>query len=419
MDRRIMYDVVIVGGGTAGVAAAIGAVKTGARTLLIERNAYLGGEATNSGVAAYCGFYTSGKSAQKVVSGVGDMVLQELANLNQDVRPEISAAGNATIKFNPEHLKYAMDRLIEKNNIDLLLHCQVIASKVEDGKILSIECVDDMGKFYVDGKVFVDSTGDGNLAFLSNAQTIWGNETGHIQPATLAIRIDCISSCNDISPGAIEKAILQAKADGIKNLTKEKGFIIRRGSADFGYVLLPSVQIDSIDAKSLTEAEINARKQAHAYIEAFKKYMPGMEKCNMCVTGPSIGIRESRKLVGKYTITKDDVIQGIKRNDGIGRGGWKPEIHKDINKMGEYIEIEEGSFYDIPLGCLQSVNIDNLYGSGRFISADQIAFASSRVMGTCFVTGHAAGVAAGIQSKEEIVDIEKVRAELVKQGAII
>lgn len=419
MERKREYDVAIVGGGTAGIAAAVGSAKSGAKTILIERSPYLGGQATNSGVTAFCGFYTCGDKKEKVVSGVGDMVLEELQKLGENTDYGITASGNATIKFHPEYLKYALDNLLDKEHVDYLLHTQLIGVNVENEKIRSIDCVDDEGIFTIVAKTYVDATGDANLARLSGAKTVWGDEDGHAQAATLALKIDRISLDADISPQAIEKAILQAKKDGMPYLTKEKGFIIQRSPGEIGYVLLPSVIPTGLGAKEATEAEKNMRRQAHAYFEAFRKYMPGMENIGLVETGPNIGYRETRKIVGKEILREESILDGIKSENGIGHGCWIPEIHKDVNKMGQYHEFKNGDYYDIPLGTLQSANRDNLYAAGRTISADEIAFASARVMGTCFVTGHGAGVAAAIQALYGNADIKQIRSELKRQGAMI
>ena len=126
ITREYQYDVVVVGGGTAGVAAAVGSAQAGAKTLLIERNAYLGGEATHSGVGAFCGFYTCGKDPVRVVAGVGDLVLEEMGRLGSTYREVVSAAGNRNINFKPEYLKCALDRLLCRAGVDCLLHAMVI-----------------------------------------------------------------------------------------------------------------------------------------------------------------------------------------------------------------------------------------------------------------------------------------------------
>lgn len=413
------YDVVIAGGGTAGVAAAVGAAAAGAKTLLIERNPYLGGEATHSGVSAFCGFYTCGSHPVKVVSGVGDLILQEMEALGPTVDYVVSAAGNKNINFQSEYLKCALDTLLEKNHIDYFLHTRIIGAETVDGTIKRIQCIDDESIFTVKAACFVDATGDANLGHLAGAKTIWSDESGSVQAATLPFRLSGVDTSCDMSPAAVEKAIIKAKEAGIPHLTREKGFILKKEGSHTVAVLLPSIMPTGLSSRQLTEYETNTRKQVLYYVQALKTYMPGMENCELSVIGPSIGFRETRKLIGREIITADDVLSRRKRKDGIARGGWKPEIHKDLNKAATYLEVKEASYFDIPLGALQSSNLSNLYSAGRMIYADEAAFAAVRVMGTCFATGHAAGVAAAYQALHQVADINGIRAELRKQGALI
>lgn len=420
MERRYQYDVVVAGGGTAGVAAAAGAALAGARTLLIERNPYLGGEATHSGVAAFCGFYTCGGNPVKAVAGIGEKILEEMERLEpSSVAYIISATGNKNVNFHPEYLKCAMDNVLETAGAECMFHARVIGADTADGKIHSIRCVDDEGEFCVEAASFVDATGDAALVRLSGGETVWGDAEGRVQAATLPFRLSGVDTSCDLSPAAVEKAVLKAKADGIPHLTKEKGFILKREGSNQVSVLLPSVMPESLCSRQVTKMEQDTRRQVLYYVKALRKYLPGMENCELSVIGPSIGFRETHRMKGRETITADDVLGRKKRRDGVGRGGWKPEIHKDANKMGTYIEVEEGSWFDIPLGALRAERIENLFGAGRMVSADEAAFAAVRVMGTCFASGHAAGAAAACQALEGSTDAGRVREILREQGALL
>ncbi|MDO4312200.1 MAG: FAD-dependent oxidoreductase [Eubacteriales bacterium] len=420
MNRSYEYDVVVVGGGTAGVAAAVAAAKSGARTLLVERNPYLGGEATNSGVAAFCGFFTCGGNPVKVVAGIGDLVLEEMEKLGSNTfNYIISASGNKNINFQPEYLKCALDNLMDAEGAEYLLHTTLVGADVHDGRIQSLQCADDEGLFTVKAACFIDATGDANLAHLAGAETVWGDGEGNVQAATLTLRLSSVDTSKPMTPDAVAEAIAKGKEAGIAHLTREKGFLQVRDESGIVVALLPTVMPKGLNGKELTELEKDARKQALAYAETFKRFMPGMENSEVAIMGPSIGFRETRRLIGRETVTAEDVLERRKCDGGVARGGWKPEIHKNITKMGEYMDVEQGSYFDIPLGALQSVNIENLYGAGRVVSSDSIGFAAVRVMGTCFATGHAAGVAAALQAAKGVADIQEVRTELEKQGAMI
>ena len=138
--------------------------------------------------------------------------------------------------------------------------------------------------------------------------------------------------------------------------------------------------------------ELDTRRQVLYYVEAFRRYLKGMEQCELTMIGPSIGFRETRRIKGKSMIKAEDVLNRKKCEDGVARGGWKPEIHKDTYKMATYMDVKEESWFDIPLGALQSDNIGNLY---------------------------AAGVAAAVQAEYGEADIRKIRAELDRQGALL
>ncbi len=419
MIRNYEYDVVVIGGGAAGVAAAIGASECNVKTLLIERNPYLGGEATHSNVTSFCGYFTRGENPDQVVFGVGERVLQKLRDMNESTDYFISkATGNASIRFNPEKLKVVFDDLIEESNVDLLLNISMIGIKKSNNRIEEITCMDDEGYVNIKAKAFIDATGDANVANLAGLKTFWGDENGKTQMASLSVRIDHLPKDDDINPKDLEAAIIQGKKDGIPYLHKEKGLIIKIPFEDYGFLTIPSLHLDDLTAQTLTKAEINLRKQAQSYVEAFKRYVPYLKDIRLVSTGPRIGIRESRRIIGEEILNHEDVLAGRKREDSIGRGGWSPEIHKDIKEL-IYIHIKDNDYYDIPITTLRSKDIANLWCCGRNISCDPISHSSVRVMATGFVTGQGAGVGAALTLDKDEYDITKIQNELKKQGALL
>ncbi|MDU1909590.1 FAD-dependent oxidoreductase [Fusobacterium sp.] len=417
MKRNLKYDVVVVGGGSAGIAAAIGAKKSGKSVILIERSSFLGGQATNANVASYCGFFTHGKEPQQIIGGVGQMLLEKLAALGKYNGYKISTMGNAIIPLESESLKFALDELITENEVDVLLYCTLIKAYTKENKIISIECIDDEGNLFIEGSSFVDASGDGNLAYLAGAEIVFGNPGGTIQMATSVMRIGNFDMNLDLSPEVIKKAVTSAKRDGFKNISKDSGIIFKTESD--GFAILPSVKVDSLDCKTLTACEINTRKQAHKYMEIFQKYIPGMENCTLITTGPKLGIRETRHIIGKYTLTGNEVLNAVKNKNSIARGAWPCENHKKAEKMAEYMWVKDDDYYDIPIDILISKNISNLWSAGRTVSSDPIAFASVRVMGISFGTGHAAGVGAAYMAEHNDINVQDIREELKKQGAFI
>jgi len=421
MADKMSYDVVIGGGGTAGMAAAIGAAQVGAKVLIIERNAYLGGEATHTGVGAFCGIYTCGKNPQKCVAGASDLIVAEMQKLNpHSTEIIVSAAGNKNVQYKTEYLKFALDNITAKLGIEVLFHTRIISASTENDYLKSLTCADDEGNFTVEAKTFVDATGDANLLHLAGAETLWG-EGGDttVQAATLPFRLCGVDISKDMSPTAVENAVKKGKAAGIPFLTRERGFIQKITGSQEVIVLLPSIIPTGLSAKELTRLETETRRQAIYYAQALKQFMPGMENSELTMIGPAIGFRETRRMTGKQMLKADDVLQRRKLDNGVGRGGWKPEIHKKLNEAAVYLDVPSASYYDIPLGSLQAKDLANVYGCGRLVCADEAAMAAVRVMGTCFATGQAAGVAAALQAKHQAYDAQAVRKELTSQGALV
>lgn len=418
MDRKLTCDVAVVGGGSAGIAAAFGAAAAGADVLLLEREAYFGGQATNSSVAFYCGFFTNGNPPEQSVRGVGARVLEKLGEMGEYDGPMISPTDNVIVALDPEMLKYALDCMARESGFRFLLHSPVIHASREGGQITGLECLDDEGRFEVAAKAYVDASGNAALAYLSGTETVFGSEDGSTQFASLVLRINGAAPDTPMTPEDLNRALSRAKAEGYY-ISKEKGLMIRRRVMDSAYSILPSVAVPALDAKTLTEAEMDTRRQAQEYIRAFRKFMPGMQDCYLTSTGPRLGLRETRRIVGKTTITGEDVLSAAKHPDSIARGSWRPELHTKLDAMADYMGERGNRYFSIPLGALTPVNTSNLWCGGRTISADKIAFSSVRVMGTGFATGHAAGVAAALYASTNRAEPEQVQDELLRQNALI
>lgn len=413
------YDVIVVGGGASGMAAAIGAAKTGASCLLIERYGCLGGQATTANVSSYCGFFTHGDKAQQIVKGVGQEVLEELHRLGQYDGYTLSPVGNAIVALDQEAVKFALDEVLFRYPVDVLLHCRMVQAEADrqTGKIQKVVCVDDQDRYEFTANAFVDATGDANLAYLAGAKLRYGDGTGKGQASTRILMLDRVSPDVRFKPAILEEVLTKAKRDGYKNLTKESGIVFRVND-DTVCAILPSVWVPDLSAKTLTACERNTRRQAQEYLEVFHKYMPGMEKCRLISTGVQLGLRDTRHVLGEKTLTGEQVLHAVKPKDSVARGGWPCEMHLDVNKIAKYIFVDNDDYYGIPLGCLKAKGWMNLWCAGRMISADPTAFASVRAMGCGFATGQAAGVAAAL-SQGENGAVETVQRELVRQGALI
>ena len=415
--QTLSYDVVVVGGGSAGVASAIAASRCGCKTLLIERNAYLGGQATNAWVSAFCGFFTKGELPTQCVKGIGDEVLQRLKDYGEDINYVINpSTKNASIRFHPEILKLVLDDLILESAMDVRLCTTLIDVNVNNQKIESIIVMDDDDKYLVKAKVFIDTTGDANLLNSAHIQTMWGDQSHHVQQSSLSCLVDNLPS-DEIKIETIESAIKQAKANGATHLDKERGMIIKVKGDTYGYMTIPSIELNNLSGATLTQSLIELRKKGNAYVKALKQYAPNFNNVNLKSSAPYLGIRESRRMVGKTMIQGEDVLRAVKSKDSIARAGWPVEMHK--NSGLSYQSICDNDYFGVPLGALVSKDITNLLAAGRCISCDSVALASLRVMGTSFATGQAAGVAAAYYARTNQLDVEAIQEELIKQNALI
>lgn len=413
-----IYDVVVVGGGSAGIAAAVGAAAFGAKTLLIERNPYFGGQVVNCSIPTYDGFFTRADPFEQVVGGVGQKVIDKLTTLHACEKPLRSPWGNVMLPVNNEAVKVALDECIEESGADFRLYTRVVGTKVVDEQIRTIECVDDNGMFTIEAAAFVDASGECNLTAMAGGETFTPNPDA-MQVGTLLSRYSGVVPTADFNPKKVKAAIALARKEGIGPLSKDAGLLMRATGSNDVIAMLANEKVNGLDSASLTKAEIAARKQARAYLEAFRRFLPGFENAYINQTGPQLGIRETRHTCGEYTITREDVVNAKRQIDAVARGCWPVERHTDAKTSAVYEWVKDDSYYDIPLRALKTKGLKNLWAAGRTISCDLIAFASVRVMGTAFATGHAAGVAAGIFAQNGATEIKQVQNELVRQNAII
>jgi len=243
---------------------------------------------------------------------------------------------------------------------------------------------------------------------------------GHLQSGTMMLRIGGILPEANVHPDHVAEAVRSGKAAGIGPMTKELGTVIRSpGLSGDVMFILPDEGVNGLDTLSLTAAQMSARRQAWAYLETFRRFLPGCENAYIVQTGPKIGIRETRRIIGDYVLTAQDVLEARRFPGAIARGAWPVELHPEPGGPNVWQSIHDQSYYEIPLSCLNVHGVRNLWAAGRIISCDPVAFASVRVMGTCFATGHAAGVAAALSSRGLPADAELVRQELLRQKAII
>ncbi|MGO4145696.1 FAD-dependent oxidoreductase [Paenarthrobacter sp. YAF11_1] len=406
------FDVIVAGGGSAGVAAAIGASRAGARTLLLEKGPCLGGAATLRNVVTYCGLYTREEQRQ-VVFGVADELLTRLRKSAAVSEPHKFNA--VAVVFDPESVKFHLDEMCREAGVTVLLHSLVVGASAHDGKVTAVHIADHEGLRWVSADAFIDTSGDADLAQHSGAEVRYGND-GWVQNGSLGVRFGGIPQ--DIAAGKAEfkAAIREAKAAGIAPLNAETGLVARMPISGDVIAYVVDEGYDARSAEQTSQAEAHARRQAQAYLEALRM-IPGCGDAYIVTTGPELGTRESRHVVAPRKLSEDEVLHPSPlADDVVAIGAWPMEYHPSPGIPSEWKFIDDPGYYGIPLSCLTSVNRTNLYAAGRAIDGDRGAGASLRAMGTAFATGQATGVAAALHTRHGIVNVADVRAGLRDQN---
>ncbi len=450
VQEKIDCDVLVIGGGPAGIAAAVASARQGAKAALLEQYSCVGGMATVGLVGPFMtAFDTAGR--EQIVKGIFDELVNRMVDLGGAIHPSEVAAGtdyvsfiheahhNAT-PFDPEIMKYvAMEMLLEAN-VDVRLHTRLISAQTSGkNRIEHVVFYDKGGLALAKSVIYVDSTGDGDLAALAGNPFEKGRrEDGKLQPATMFLRIGGVDdekvaewAREYLKPGErlFESVVAKAKREGAfpENCPRESvGMYRQPRKGEWRINTSRILGVDGTDPDSLTQAEIEGRRQAIALVQFFNRYCPGMEKAYLIDTGAQVGIRETRRIIGKYMLTRDDVQQARRFDDAIARYSFYLDIHNPDGggqETHERLYIEGGPYFEIPYRCLVPNLITNLLISGRCISADHQANGAVRVMPACFATGQAAGTAAAMASENgcepQEVNVQDLRKILMDNGCVL
>lgn len=440
-------DVLVVGGGPAGLGAALGAAVAGARVVLAERYGFLGGNATAALVMPLMSFHTQRPRpatpgdarlvpgdhgpGEPVIAGALGRLLERLVRRGGAVAPSLDTG--YVVPFDPEIFKSVALEMLDEAGVSFLLHAfasDALGSRGVEGAVFETKS----GPVAIRAKAVVDCTGDGDLAARAGAPFEVGRESdGLAQPMTLMFRVAEFS--HEAFAGYAREhpdqwrgvhglwdLIQKATARGELQLPREDILLFRTPHEH--EVAVNSTRITrvlGVDVWDLTYAEWQGRRQMDQIAAFLKRYVPGFEKSYAVQSGVQVGVRETRRIIGEYQITAGDLLSARKFNDVIARGSYPVDIHNPEGKGTVLKRLPPGEAYDIPLRCLVPQRVENLLVAGRCISGTYEAHSSYRVMPIAMATGQAAGVCAALAARTGVpardVLAADVQRELLRQGA--
>ena len=409
-------DVLVCGGGPAGVGAALRAAREGAKVMIAEMGGCLGGIAT-AGMMSHWGGTSSSKIMQEiwVRSREKDLGYSWL---------DTNQPGNNSIPHDLQMI--VLEEMMQEYNVDVLYYTMVCDAIVEDGAIVGVTVQNKSGKGYILAKRVVDATGDGDVAASAGAPFIKGRETdGKMQPCTLMFKIGGVDYERAVFPPSFETRVHTEKGElqelGDKLLPFPAGHVLLYRQPEPGTVcvnMTNAIGIDGTDAKSVTKGMQTCRSQIMPIIRFLREYAPGYENCWLMGSASLLGIRETRHFEGLASLSAEEILEAHYHDDWVVRKAFfNFDVHNltgsSLDKTGIQHGWKQQGTYTIPYGCLLPKNVENLLLSGRNISGSHLAHSNFRIMSVCIALGEAAGAAAAISIRDNVklrdVDVKKIQ----------
>jgi len=413
------YDVVVCGAGPAGICAAVSSARLHKSTLLIERYGVVGGNLTSGLVGPVMGRTAKGTMTDEINNLIGGDVPIKMA-------------------FDPELAKIRLTELLEESGVEFRLQTAVVDVLMNENTICGVVVSSALGLAAIKAKIVVDCTGDGTVSYLAGAEYRAGRESdGLQQPVTIMFRMNGVDESVAINPGDWTFKVRMPKtkesdwffkycvdACDQKFLPKSVSLVRLYRTSRPGECHVNATHmnyINGLDPKDISRAEAVLRKQIPIIVDFIKKNVQGFEKCYLVNSSTTLGIRDTRRIMGEYILSRDDLETARKFDDVVVHDAW---FFMDIHNMaGGGQTLTDVPPYDIPYRCLVPLGIENLLTAGRCISGTHEAHASYRIMSVCMSTGQAAGIAAALcienNEKPRILDYHKVQKRLIETGAIL
>ena len=446
-------DIAVVGGGPAGIAAAVSAARRGKKVILVEQNAYLGGAlATGLSPLSFLD-----KKGRPCIGGFAQEFIDRLVENGWSWGTEICPKHNSATCINSEGVKLQAFRMCKEAGVQVLLHCQVLKAETEDNVLKSVIFLGKCNEITVRARIYIDCTGDGDLAYLAGCSYEKGQiGSGVLQPPTVMFTLENVDQERFFDyiaehPGELrynDSRIYENPAYDIQHFRQHRSHVfvglqetfarhraagtlpVERTSFIYingtnpGEVYVNSIRMintDATDIMDLSRAEMEGALQIPALVKLLKKEVPGFENCFVSAIAPSLGVRETRRFRGLRRVTETDALNGIVPPDTICLCGYKIDIHSGKDNGLFFRDIED--VFGIPFGALVSAEVSNLMFAGRCISSDAVAFGALRVIPCCMAMGHAAAVGAGLSLDRHVplreADVSEIRRRLSEEHAVL
>lgn len=434
-------DVLVVGGGPGGIGAAVAAARLGADVTLVEQYGVLGGMGSVGLVGPFMTSYSADGQVQ-LIRGVFEELVQRMVAQGGAIHPGLVEGGSShssfithghahVTPFDPEALKYVAAEMCVESGVHLLLHSFLVDSRQADGRVTGAVIANKSGLLRIDAQVTVDASGDGDVAYRAGAEMARGRASdGLMQPMTMFFRVGSVDSDKVrqwVRDHPDEKFLFstlveKAREAGDFTIAREKvGIYETHRPGEWRVNTSRIQQLDGTSADDLTRGEVEGRRQVLQLMRFFHTYLPGFEQASLIDTATQVGVRETRRIVGEYTLTAEDLLESREFPDTIALCAYPIDLHSPDGKGGVMGGRPKGNWYEIPYRILVPAKLDGLLAAGRCVSATHEAAGAIRVQPPGYAMGEAAGTAAALACRLGVapraVPVGQLQAQLVKQGA--
>ncbi|MDD5599422.1 MAG: FAD-dependent oxidoreductase [Victivallaceae bacterium] len=419
---NIQAEVIVIGGGPGGIGAAVAAARNGADTLLIERYGYLGGMASAGEVFPFMSNHLNGRTLDKPVYADWVNAMRKYSPGNDGGRDEEVETSRGC--YSKDEAMLAAEDICLEAGVRLVYHHNLFDAVVKNGKIEAVVLFSKSGLSAAKAEIFIDCSGDADLAFKAGCEYEYGNDEALCQPMTLCFKVAGVDADRLPDRAEINRLYDEAKAQGeIQCLRENVLWFVTPQKDIIHFNTTRVIRKSAVDGLELSEAEIEARKQLRQYLEFFREHVSGYENIRIHSIAHHIGVRESRRVAGIDYIGMEAFEQAKKYPDGIAKVRYPIDIHNPGGSGTVIRKLADDEWYEIPYGCIVARDVSNLLIGGRPISVDHALHSSMRVMPSACSVGQAAGTAAAMAIETHSIpaqlDGAKVRARLREMGAVL